>query len=279
MKGFPLRHLCAFLFACLFLTGSAMTQPPYKEIEVKNGGSIRGKVLLRSKDVKLPKISITKDSTVCGKAKENPTLIVSSDGGVKNAIVYLEGVTQGKKMAGLMKQEIDQIQCQYEPHVLVVPSACKVDILNSDSVLHSVHAYDLSGASATGLPTIFNIALPLKGQRIPKQLPSTRMLLNLCDAGHPWMNSYVMLATHPYYAVTDAEGNFALDQVPAGAYTIKMWHEPVLDIHEKTTSHDYMKSKETVVTKKVTVKAGAQLTIDFDLPAPQMPASASSAAK
>ncbi|HEY4490971.1 MAG TPA: hypothetical protein VI958_03180, partial [Acidobacteriota bacterium] len=253
MKSFSLRHLYFSPTVLLLIAAFAHAQASYKEIDVKSGGVIRGRVLLRSKDVSLPKITINKDSSVCGNAKDNPTLIVGKTGGVKNSIVYLEGITQGKTMGELMKAELDQVQCEYEPHVLIVPSGSKVDILNSDSVLHSVHAYDLTGASSTGLPTVFNIALPLKGQRIPKQLASGRLLLNLCDAGHPWMNSYVMPANHPYYAVTDEEGNFVLDNVPAGTYTIKMWHEPVLHISEKTGSHDYLKSKESVVTKKVTV--------------------------
>ena len=243
----------------------APSQTAYREVEVKNGGTIRGTVRLAGDPANLPAIPITKDNTVCGKNKANPTLIVGKNAGVKNSIVYLDGITQGKKMSELMKPVLDQVRCEYEPHVVIVPSGGKMEIVNSDTVLHTVHAYNLSRSGPMGLMTVFNLALPVKGMRIPKQVTTNGILLNLCDTGHAWMIAYVITAEHPYYAVTDADGNFNLDNVPPGTYTLRMWHEPVLSINEKTTSHSLLQSKEYVQENKVTVTSGGTQTVVFDL--------------
>jgi hypothetical protein len=146
---------------------------------------------------------------------------------VQDAIVWLEGITEGKKKSGGSKQLVlDQFKCRYIPHVLVLPLGASLDIVNSDPILHNVHTYD---AEEKG-KTLFNIAQPIKGQRTTlghTLFKKPGLFLATCDAGHPWMSAYIMVAEHPYYALTDAQGRFVLENVPPGRYKIKMWHEGV----------------------------------------------------
>jgi hypothetical protein len=198
----------------------------YREIDVTDGGTIRGTVKLVSHVSKVDELTVTKDEPICGRKKASPRLVVGRNNGVGNAIVYLEGITQGKKFGGNVKVTLDQRKCEYQPHILLLPLNGQLEIVNDDKILHNVHAYDLDAE----MKTVFNIAQPIKGQRTAiKQTPKKKagLVLTTCDAGHPWMSAHIMCIDHPYYAVTDANGNFSLENVPPGMYTLKMWHEGV----------------------------------------------------
>jgi hypothetical protein len=160
---------------------------------------------------------------------------------------------------------LDQEKCEYVPHVVLVPAGGKLTIGNGDPILHTVHAYNFRSRSATGLQTLFNMALPVKGMRIPKTLDHSGVLLNLCDTGHPWMSSYVIAMEHPYFAVTGPDGKYLLERVPPGAYTLKVWHEPIIDVDQTTSSAHYVSSKELEATRTATVTAGKVATLDFEI--------------
>ena len=80
-------------------------------------------------------------------------------------------------------------------------------------------------APATG----FDVPLSVKGGKSPQVLKRPGAIKLRCDAGHSWMNAYVHVFDHPYYAVTDGKGRFTIKDVPAGKYTLEFWHEPIAD--------------------------------------------------
>jgi plastocyanin len=247
--------------------GMLCAGPMYKEVDVSNGGTVRGVVRLVGNPSKARQLDITKDADYCGRRKASPRLCVGRKNGVQHAVVSLEGIEQGKMFRPGIKPVLDQRRCNYEPHVMVFPMGEQLEIVNSDPILHNVHAYDEKAESRT----IFNIAQPIKGQRT--LVKSTRMLkpgavLTTCDAGHPWMSSYIVVAEHPYYAVTDADGNFTLENVPPGTYRIRMWHEGVEVTNtelENGKVKKYYYEDPYVVVKEVTVPAKGIATVDFDL--------------
>lgn len=253
-----------------FLAGrgsEACANPLYKETEVKDGGTIRGVVRCIGNALKAPKMDITKDTDYCGRTAVCPPLRLGAKSGVQDAVVYLEGVERGKKFSASSTVVINQRRCNYEPHVTILPMGRELEIVNSDPILHNVHAYDMYG----GLKTIFNIAQPVKGQRTPvksSQSLKPGTIVATCDAGHPWMTSYIVVADHPYYAVTDANGNFALENVPPGTYKIKMWHEGV-EITKTEVENGKVKKyyfEDPYITEKeITVPADGNTTVNFEL--------------
>ena len=244
-----------------------LAQPSYKEVDVKDGGTIRGTVRLSGDVPKVEKMEISKDNKQCGRAKPSPRLQVGKNNGVRYAIVSIEGLLEGKKMVSNTKLTLDQRKCVYEPHVMILPLGTLLEITNSDPILHNVHAYQ---AGAT-VRSVFNIAQPIKGQRTsikPTLLNKLGLVLTTCDAGHPWMSGYIMVADHPYYAVTDENGSFLLDHVPPGIYKLKMWHEGVA-ITEKEMEKDKVKKyhyeEPYEMMKEVTVPPSGNVTVDFEL--------------
>jgi len=268
MKVYPLSTM----MICLALFGGRgdglRAQAKYKEVAVTNGGTIRGDVRLAGKMPRILQLAVTKDANYCGGKKSSPRLRVGKSRGVQNAIVWLEDVPEGKSTTSDNKQlRLDQFKCEYNPHVLLLPYGSSLDIVNSDPILHNVHTYDESDAGKT----LFNIAQPIKGQRTTiKQTQFKRpgLYSATCDAGHPWMNAYIMVTEHPYYALTDVNGNFILENVPPGTYELKMWHEGVVVVKtemENGKPKAYKFEEPYELVQEVTVKERGQVKANFDL--------------
>jgi plastocyanin len=111
---------------------------------------------------------------------------------------------------------LDQKNCHYIPHVQAVPVGSTLEIVNSDPMLHNIHGY-------AGTTTTFNLAMPMKNQRIPRPLKKPGVQTVKCDV-HTFMIGYVVVVEAPY-AVTGADGAFAVKGLPAGTYTVSAWHE------------------------------------------------------
>ncbi len=257
-----------FLVLLGFSFENLVAQSTYKEIDVRNGGTICGTVRLKGECPKIASMQTTKDPKYCGKEKNSPRLIVSKLNGVKNSIVCLEHIAEGKKFS-LSNQLlcINQQHCEYSPHITILPFKQNLEIVNNDPILHNVHAY----SAATTSRSMFNIAQPIKGQRTTvkqNQLNTPGLMTATCDAGHPWMSAYIMVVEHPYFSITDADGKFSMDNIPPGNYTVKMWHEGV-SVADKEIENGKVKKyffeEPYEITKEVTVPANGNVTVDFDL--------------
>jgi hypothetical protein len=112
--------------------------------------------------------------------------------------------------------QMDQEPCMFVPRVVVVPAGGTVEFLNSDRLLHNLHS------DSTGNP-IINRTQP-RGRTIPIVFKKPEIIRVDCDL-HPWMRAWVVVADHPFYAVTNDQGEFILDNVPPGEYTLQLWQE------------------------------------------------------
>ncbi len=107
---------------------------------------------------------------------------------------------------------------RYKPHVMGIMVGQTYKILNSDGVLHNVHA----------LPKInktFNRAMPATVKEATATFDKEEAVFQIkCDV-HPWMNAYVGAFTHPFFSVTGTDGKFTISGLDAGTYVITAWHE------------------------------------------------------
>lgn len=220
----------------LFVTGLAYG---YNAIDVVDGGSIQGQITFNG-SVPMKTIIPTKDAQICGKKRKEPQILVSEDGRVQQAVVYLKGVKQGKAWGEPTANAVlDQKNCVFSPRVQIIPKG-PIDILNSDPLLHNTHGY-------YGKRTAFNLALPNEGQKITKQLKKPGLVKVDCDA-HGWMLAHIHVADNPYYALSGDDGTFSITDIPAGNYSLVVW--------QKLTGETKM---------DVTVEGGKTAELDIEL--------------
>jgi len=135
-----------------------------------------------------------------------------------NAVIYVDAISGKTFPAPKNHAEIDQKNLVFHPHVLPILLGTTVDFLNSDDVLHNVFSPDKCAES-------FNLGTWPKGQirSYTFKQPGCQAVI-LCNV-HPEMSAYVVVLETPYYAVSAKDGSFEIKDVPAGKYTLKIWHE------------------------------------------------------
>lgn len=259
---------CWFL-TFFFAATAAFSQSDYKVVTVTDGGTISGTVKWSGPVPRIAEFPITKDPQVCDPDSKKTTdlerLIIGSDGGVANTIVYLKNITSGKALElPEQRRHLDQKRCHYVPHILLVPEGANLDMMSSDATLHTVH---MDGAAT------YNLPFPFVG-RVTSKSMSTPGLINLrCNGGHVWMNAEMMVVSHPYYAVTDESGRFELTDVPSGTYQIVAWHEGwgmlgkehAYDVLTERSIERPLFSTPKAWEKAVTVSGNQVSAVDFSI--------------
>ncbi|HBA39151.1 MAG TPA: hypothetical protein DCZ05_05245 [Deltaproteobacteria bacterium] len=190
--------------------------PAYKEVQVSNGGTISGTVTYKDPIPEPYVIWPTKDVEVFGKTIPDERLLISKEGKIKNVVVSLDGVKEGKRWPNINASLVNQ-GGRFFPHVQVLRTGAQLEIINRDPLLHNTHGFG-------GGRTVFNVGLPTKDQKVKKSLKQAGIIQVMCDV-HDWMNGWVVVQDHPYFAVTGEDGNFTITDVSPGSYKISVWHE------------------------------------------------------
>ena len=251
--------ILTLLIACVYVTTataaggdeeveSLVFPASYKAMSVSNGGTISGMVTFDGAAPEMKTLEITKDVKVCGKTdKHDESIVLGEANGLQNTIVYLMDISSGADFPSdpKIKYEIDQKGCQFKPHVRLLPVGKRLTMINPDRINHNVHIF-------SSVNTAFN-----------KSQPGTRRKMNVkavkkaegpvsvkCDV-HGWMKAWIAYIPHPYFAVTDENGKYTIENVPPGTYKLGYWQEACGSNKDAPAS--------------VTVEAGGTATQDFTL--------------
>ena len=192
-----------------------------------SAATLKGNVRYAGARVEKKTVPVTIDQYLCGKEKEAGDLVLSSNSGIRNVVVSLHGVPAGSKPpANGAPVKMDQKQCVFVPRVVVVPVGGTVEFLNSDRLLHNVR-----GSGKENPP--FNRAQP-HARTISIVFKSPEILRVDCDL-HSWMRGWIVVAEHPFYAVTNEEGEFVFENVPPGKYKLQAWQETLGRANQEVT--------------------------------------------
>ena len=136
------------------------------------------------------------------------------------SVVYVDAIPGKTFPAPTQHPVMDQKGLLFVPHILAVQQGTTVDFLNSDNVQHNVFWPSISGDKKLG----HNLGTWPKGEKRPWKFDHAGAAPLLCNV-HPEMSGYVVVSPTPYFAETDASGNYKIDNVPDGSYTVTAWHE------------------------------------------------------
>jgi plastocyanin len=136
------------------------------------------------------------------------------------SVVYVEAIAGKTFPAPTSTIVIDQKGLMFVPHIAVVQQGATVDFLNSDTVAHNVFWTAISGNKKLG----HNLGTWPKGEKRSFKFDNVGVVPLLCNV-HPDMAAYVIVAPTPYFAVSNASGEYKIENVPDGSYTVTVWHE------------------------------------------------------
>jgi plastocyanin len=186
-------------------------------------GTITGRIQLQGTAPAAEIIRLDGDpkcaSLAQGEERRTEYIVVGADNALQNVFVYVkEGLPPRLYPVPSKPVVLDQQKCRYVPRVLGLQVGQSLTIRNSDPLLHNVRAEALINQP-------FDLGTPIQGMEVTRTFSTREVMVPFNCNVHAWMNAYVGVLEHPYFAVTDENGRFSIPQLPAGTLTLEIWHE------------------------------------------------------
>jgi hypothetical protein len=203
--------------------------------QAQTWGNIKGQVVWGEANIpKMGNANVDKDKEHClskGAIPLNDLIINSKNKGVKYVLVYLQDVKDAKSVKfspavhpsykDPKKQvEVDQPCCTFEPRLIALRVGQELVVKNPAPIVHNFSI----ASGTTGGPNL-NQTIPAGGKLVVKGFVSKVIPTQYSCTVHTWMKGYIASFSHPYFAVTDADGNFEIKNAPTGKFRLVFWHE------------------------------------------------------
>jgi plastocyanin len=137
-----------------------------------------------------------------------------------SSVVYVDAIPGKTFPAPTQKPAMDQKALMFNPRLLIIQAGTTVEFQNDDSVQHNVFWPSISGNKKLG----HNMGTWPKGEKHAFKFDNPGIVSLLCNV-HPEMSGYIVVSPTPYFALTDAAGNYKIENVPDGKYSVVAWHE------------------------------------------------------
>jgi plastocyanin len=166
-------------------------------------------------------------------------VVVGDAGRLKDVMVYVKDPSTVPAGVPATPVVLDQLNCQYVPHVLGLRVGQVLRVKSSDPTMHNVHTLSAKNAGV-------NFGMTRAGESRDLTFAVPERFAVKCDV-HPWMTAHVHVLDHPFFAVTGPDGRFEITGLPPGE-------------HEVVFSHPFLGKRE----RKVTVGDGVTVNVTFE---------------
>ena len=250
-SGFPRPLVAALVGAAALAAACGGGQQPQPDaptvvanpVDPATAGNVTGRVTLEGTAPANQPIKTASDPN-CKAAITTESYVVGSGGSLGNVFVYVkDGLGNRVFPVPAAPVVLAQKDCTYQPHVFGIQVGQTLEIVSNDPTLHNVHAIPMANQEFN-----FGQAIPgIKNQHVF----STRevMVPFKCDV-HNWMNAWVGVVDHPFFAVTGTDGAFSLKGLPPGTYTVEAVHEK-LGRQTQTVTIGEKETKDVAFTFKI----------------------------
>ena len=192
--------------------------PAYKAGPLTTVGSVAGSVKLDGAPP-VDSTPITVDPKVCGSRVPSP--IDATPNGLGDVIVWIADAKTGKELPVTRRIELSSEDCELDPRVQATVSGSTVNVFNDDKALHKLVFLDAATGDTIQRMPFFNNGQVVASEKLAKHAG----IVEVRCVQHPWSRAYIATFDHPYFAVTEKDGKFAIDSLPPGKYTVNVWHE------------------------------------------------------
>ena len=248
----------------LSMVPTANLAQAYEVTIVRDGGAITGHVSFAGQVPEPLAFEVKKNVEVCGKERILEK-VLAQDGKLQGAVIMLEGVKAGKPFPSRsfkgrkpgqgafdykggegLGLQVRTKGCNFGPFAGVVAADQEVKFSNQDSMKHTLHTFVSLNEQGSALRTVHNRDIQsnheIERTFTTSKLRGHRIVRMTCNR-HDFMQNWLYVVDNPYYAISDTEGHFVIDQIPPGRYTLKAWH-PVLGLQEQTVEVAALETQE-----------------------------------
>lgn len=209
----------------------------YLEKEVTDGGTVKGNLSFSGNlpETAIEKVAITKNPDVCGEGYREVVWIDVDQGALRGAFVFIDKIAEGKAWSTPEGGHYMILQegCRFHPWAQVIKRGPIVIRNNDKGVLHNINTREMIGVEKGRVVkrTMFNFGQPDPGDINKRIKPRRSSYISINCEAHNFMFGFMYAPEHPYATVVDDQGNFEINDIPPGSYTLKAWH-PTLGVQE-----------------------------------------------
>ncbi len=192
--------------------------------DLPNGGSIIGRVIWNGGEVPHDHLPVAPDfrPICCPNRSTMPLQRLRVDArtrGIADCVVYLAGdVGKMPPYPATSQQPTITIRnCQFDQRVALLLRGLVVRFVNDDDLPHNIRG-------RMGRTLLWSRNLIEQGATADFGVDKLGIIQTRSGSGFDWMDSYIWVVDHAGYALTDDEGDFVLENIPPGEYTLHVWH-------------------------------------------------------
>lgn len=190
--------------------------------------NVRGRVVLVGQLPVTEFVTVPRDSATCGEFMRDEGITVDpTTRGITGVVVSLEGVERTVATSSARDTIIESDHCRFVPRINSATTTSSITFKNLDPILHDAQVLKPNSLN----PIVLNVMQPSRAPDVTKRLTERGVFAVRCNV-HPFMHGAILVFDHPYFAITDTNGDFILPETPAGTYKLRLWHE-TLGVTEK----------------------------------------------